>query len=49
MYQRNSALRLRVEPVENLDSAMSILRRLSGTPLSAKPSVEKVRGESPLD
>lgn len=38
MYQRNNALRLRVEPVEDLESAMSILRRLSGTPVPVKPS-----------
>jgi transcription-repair coupling factor (superfamily II helicase) len=31
MYQRNGALRLRVEPVDNLEAAMVILRRLSGT------------------
>ena len=36
MYQRNNALRLRVEPVENLEAAMSILRRLSGTSAPAK-------------
>ena len=36
MYQRNNALRLRVEPVEDLDAAMSILRRLSGAPAPTK-------------
>ena len=40
MYQRNGALRLRVEPVENLESAMAILRKLSGTPVRAKAPVE---------
>jgi transcription-repair coupling factor (superfamily II helicase) len=49
MYQRNSALRLRVEPVENLESAMAILRQLSGTPVPAKPKSETVGGESPFD
>ena len=36
MYQRNNALRLRVEPVEDLEAAMGILRRLSGAPASTK-------------
>jgi transcription-repair coupling factor (superfamily II helicase) len=36
MYQRNGALRLRVEPVDNLGSAMAILRRLSGTVVAPK-------------
>ena len=36
MYQRNGALRLRVEPVENLGSAMAVLRKLSGTAAPVK-------------
>ena len=40
MYQRNGALRLRVEPVDNLEAAMAVLRKLSGTvaPVKAAPS-----------
>jgi hypothetical protein len=49
MYQRNNALRLRVEPVENLESAMAILRRLSGTPVPVKPTSEMAGGDLPLD
>jgi hypothetical protein len=40
MYQRNGALRLRVEPVENLEAAMAILRKLSGTPIRTQATVE---------
>ena len=40
MYQRNGALRLRVEPVDDLNAAMAVLRKLSGTlqPVKAAPS-----------
>ena len=40
MYQRNGALRLRVEPVHDLNAAMAVLRKLSGTvqPVKATPS-----------
>ena len=44
MYQRNGALRLRVEPVADLDAAMAILRKLSGTKAPVR-----VQSESPQD
>jgi len=44
MYQRNNALRLRVEPVDDLDAAMGILRRLSGAPAPTRPTAPGPEG-----
>ena len=40
MYQRNGSLRLRVEPVADLEQAMAILRHLSGTPKRVEQPTE---------
>ena len=47
IYQRNNALRLRVEPVEDLEAAMSILRRLSGTSTPSKPATASPGPQGP--